>query len=98
MTRSRHDRRIAVEQTVRPRPIADLCIFAAAYFADRGPWLFIRGREYLRPRVQRHRARDHARAIIALRAVIQSPEPKAGGHLVTRGIYARLRHPIYTAT
>jgi len=30
--------------------------------------------------------------------VIQvAPEPRAGGHLVTSGIYTYLRHPIYTA-
>jgi protein-S-isoprenylcysteine O-methyltransferase Ste14 len=37
-------------------------------------------------------------AFSALRGVIQvAPEPKAGGHLVTTGIYHWLRHPIYTA-
>ncbi len=30
--------------------------------------------------------------------VIQiAPEPRADGQLVTRGVYSRLRHPIYTA-
>ena len=38
-----------------------------------------------------------AAAFVPLRKVIQvSPEPRAEGHLVTSGIYARLRHPIYT--
>jgi len=37
-------------------------------------------------------------AFFALRGVIQiAPEPKAGGHLVSSGIYRWLRHPIYTA-
>ncbi|PYR94384.1 MAG: hypothetical protein DMF84_05735 [Acidobacteria bacterium] len=37
-------------------------------------------------------------AFAAIRGVIQiAPEPRAGGHLVTGGIYSRLRHPIYTA-
>lgn len=37
-------------------------------------------------------------AFLSLRQVIQiNPEPKAGGHLVTSGIYRILRHPIYTA-
>ena len=37
-------------------------------------------------------------AFISLRQVIQvAPEPRAGGHLVTSGIYTHLRHPIYTA-
>lgn len=36
-------------------------------------------------------------AIVALRQVIQiAPEPRAGGHLVTRGLYKWFRHPIYT--
>jgi protein-S-isoprenylcysteine O-methyltransferase Ste14 len=68
-----------------------LCIFAAAYFADRGPWLFTSavasaaGLAFSAIGLAIMLA-----AIIALRAVIQvAPEPKAGGHLVTRGIYAR---------
>jgi protein-S-isoprenylcysteine O-methyltransferase Ste14 len=37
-------------------------------------------------------------AFSALRDVVQiAPDPKAGGHLVTTGIYRWLRHPIYTA-
>ncbi len=37
-------------------------------------------------------------AFVPLREVIQiAPEPKAGAHLVTTGIYRWLRHPIYTA-
>ncbi len=37
-------------------------------------------------------------AIVALRQVVQvAPEPRPGGHLVTSGVYAWLRHPIYTA-
>ena len=36
-------------------------------------------------------------ALAALRNVVQiAPEPRPGGHLVTSGIYSRLRHPIYT--
>ncbi|HZZ95145.1 MAG TPA: isoprenylcysteine carboxylmethyltransferase family protein [Usitatibacter sp.] len=36
-------------------------------------------------------------ALAAMGRVMQvSPEPKAGGHLVERGIYAYLRHPMYT--
>lgn len=36
-------------------------------------------------------------ALVPLRDVIQiEPAPKAGAHLVTAGIYARFRHPIYT--
>ena len=37
-------------------------------------------------------------ALASLRDVVQvAPEPRAGGHLVTRGVYSRFRHPIYTA-
>jgi protein-S-isoprenylcysteine O-methyltransferase Ste14 len=37
-------------------------------------------------------------ALASLRAVVQvAPEPRAGGHLVTDGVYSRFRHPIYTA-
>ena len=36
-------------------------------------------------------------AFVHLRDVIQvAPEPRADGHLVTSGVYAHLRHPIYT--
>lgn len=36
-------------------------------------------------------------AFVSLRAVIQvAPEPKAGGQLITSGLYQWLRHPIYT--
>ena len=36
-------------------------------------------------------------ALIAMGRVMQvSPQPKADGHLVTRGIYAWLRHPMYS--
>ena len=39
-----------------------------------------------------------AAALAAMGRVMQvSPEPKPGGHLVTRGVYRRLRHPMYTA-
>lgn len=35
--------------------------------------------------------------IVSLRQVLRvPPEPKAGGHLVTSGVYRRLRHPMYT--
>jgi protein-S-isoprenylcysteine O-methyltransferase Ste14 len=36
-------------------------------------------------------------ALVTMGRVMQvSPEPRADGHLVTRGIYAWLRHPMYT--
>lgn len=35
--------------------------------------------------------------IVSLRQVLRvPPEPKAGGHLVTSGVYRWLRHPMYT--
>ena len=38
-----------------------------------------------------------ASALWAMGRVMQvSPEPKADGHLITRGIYGWLRHPMYT--
>ena len=38
-----------------------------------------------------------ASALWAMGRVMQvSPEPKADGHLVTRGVYKWLRHPMYT--
>ena len=76
-----------------------LCIFAAAYFADRGAWLFTSAAASTVGLVlSAIGLAIMAAAIIALRQVIQiAPEPKEGGHLVTRGIYGWLRHPIYTA-
>jgi len=38
-----------------------------------------------------------AAALVTMGRVMQvSPQPKAGGHLVTRGIYGWLRHPMYS--
>lgn len=38
-----------------------------------------------------------AAALAAMGRVMQvSPEPKPDGHLVTRGVYARMRHPMYS--
>jgi len=77
---------------------AIFCVYAAAYLLVPGPVLFAGGA----PRV--------AGAVLCaaglllmlasvwtLRRVIQvAPEPRADAHLVTRGPYAALRHPIYT--
>ena len=39
-----------------------------------------------------------AAALAAMGRVMQvSPMPKEDGHLITRGVYGRLRHPMYTA-
>jgi len=73
-----------------------IAIFAIVFFFDPGPAMFISfaiagdilciaGLVLI------------AAAVVSLREVIQvPPEPKAGGHLVTSGVYRRLRHPIYT--
>ena len=73
-----------------------LAAFAIVYFAAPGPLLFasqaiagsvlaVAGLILM------------AAAFVSLREVIQvQPEPKADGHLVTSGLYARLRHPIYS--
>lgn len=38
-----------------------------------------------------------ALAFVALRSVIQiAPQPREGAHLITGGVYAKFRHPIYT--
>jgi len=76
-----------------------LCGFAAAYFVDRGPWLFTStAARAAGITLSLLGLLIMAAAIIALRAVIQiAPEPKEGVHLVTRGIYGWMRHPIYTA-
>ena len=76
-----------------------LCGFAAAYFVDRGPWLFTSiAARAAGITLSLLGLLIMAAAIIALRAVIQiAPEPNEGGHLVTRGIYGWMRHPIYTA-
>lgn len=37
-------------------------------------------------------------ALVSIRGSIQiAPEPRVDAHLVTTGVYSRLRHPIYTA-
>jgi len=37
-------------------------------------------------------------ALASIGGVIQiAPEPRSDGQLVTRGVYSRIRHPIYTA-
>jgi len=73
-----------------------IAIFAVVFFFEPGPAMFI----------SLAIAGDTlciaglvlmAAAVVSLREVIQvPPEPKAGGHLVTSGVYRRLRHPIYT--
>ena len=77
-----------------------LTLYAAAYFLDRTPPM-------LPPGTAWRTAGSVLCAlgvvllflgVIALRQVVQvAPEPRPGGHLVTTGVYAWLRHPIYTA-
>jgi protein-S-isoprenylcysteine O-methyltransferase Ste14 len=76
-----------------------LCAFAWAYIFNPGPRLL--DREITSTAGLLLSAVGLAllvSAIMSLRRVIQiEPEPRAGGHLVTRGVYRHLRHPIYTA-
>jgi protein-S-isoprenylcysteine O-methyltransferase Ste14 len=76
-----------------------LCVFAAAF-------MFAPGRPLFAPGIPAVIGLVLCAAGLALmvaafatiRGVIQiAPEPRAGGHLVTGGVYRRLRHPIYTA-
>lgn len=78
---------------------AAFCVFAVAVIFNRGPLLFAwanaRG---VGSALCILGVMIMAAAFVSLRNVIQiNPEPKAGGHLVTSGVYRRLRHPIYTA-
>lgn len=89
----RASRNYAVAQTFL------LSAFAGAFFLDTGPRLFPAGMP------------GTAGAVLcaiglllmlfafaSLGGSIQiAPQPKVGGQLVTRGVYGRLRHPIYTA-
>ena len=74
--------------------------FAVAYFFDRSSWIFAPGGLMggLGVALSVAGLLLMLAAFLALRGVIQiAPEPKAGGHLVTSGVYSMLRHPIYTA-
>ena len=76
------------------------CAFAAAFFLDAGPRLFPPGV-----------VSGAVSAVLCLAGVLLllaafgsiggaiqiAPEPRPGARLVTKGVYARLRHPIYTA-
>jgi protein-S-isoprenylcysteine O-methyltransferase Ste14 len=77
-----------------------LCIFAAAYFFDAGAPLIAPG--VLAAAVGAGFCSAGLvlmfMALVALRRAVQiAPEPRAGSQLVTRGVYGRMRHPIYTA-
>ena len=94
MSTHRTSRNYALVQTVL------FCAFAAAYFLDVGPRLFPPGG-----------MRGTIGAVLCMaglllmlsafgsigRAIQIAPEPKPGAQLVTKGVYRRLRHPIYTA-
>ena len=76
-----------------------LCAFAVIFFFLPGPLLFV-SRTALRAGtiVCVFALLLLLVSIVTLRRVIQvAPAPKAGGQLITAGIYNVLRHPIYTA-
>jgi protein-S-isoprenylcysteine O-methyltransferase Ste14 len=76
-----------------------LVLFAVVFFFVPGPLLFV-SRAALRAGtiVCLAALALLLTSIVTLRRVIQvAPAPKAGGHLVSAGIYKVLRHPIYTA-
>lgn len=89
---SRKSRLYAVGQTLL------IVVFAAAYFLDVGAmpappaWLAIGGDVVCILGLLLMAA-----GVASLRSAIQvAPEPKAGAHLVTSGVYRYLRHPMYT--
>src|SRR2546423_27275 len=94
--------RTSIERKSRNYGIAQtvvLCGFAGAFSFDAGPRLFDRGiTDTIGLVLCAGGLVVMMVAFATIRGVIQiAPEPRAGGHLVTRGIYSRLRHPIYTA-
>jgi protein-S-isoprenylcysteine O-methyltransferase Ste14 len=90
---SRRSRQYAVAQSV-----LIIAFAATALFVREPPLLTSRFAEGLGQALCVAGVTLMAFAFAALRGVIQvAPEPKAGGHLVTTGIYRWLRHPIYTA-
>ena len=76
-----------------------LCGFSAIFFFAAGPRVFTSATASLAGAVLCAGGLAlMLSAVVSLRAVIQvAPEPRPGGHLVTRGVYGRLRHPIYSA-
>ena len=76
-----------------------LCGFTAIFFFAAGPRVFTSATASLAGAVLCAGGLAlMLTAVVSLRAVIQvAPEPRPGGHLITRGVYGRLRHPIYTA-
>ena len=89
----RASRNYAVAQTLL------LFVFAGAFFLDSGPRLFTAGMLGTVGAVLC--AVGLVLMLLAFASLggsIQiAPQPRIDGHLVTRGVYRRLRHPIYTA-
>lgn len=76
-----------------------LFAFAAAFFLDTGPHLYTAGTPGTVGTVLcAVGLLLMLLAFASIRWSIQiAPEPRVGAQLVTRGVYKRLRHPIYTA-
>jgi protein-S-isoprenylcysteine O-methyltransferase Ste14 len=94
MTSERASRNFGIAQTVL------LFAFAAVFFLDDGARLFSPGgaASAIGTALCVVGLLLMLAAFISLRAVIQvEPEPRRDGHLVMNGVYAVLRHPIYTA-
>jgi protein-S-isoprenylcysteine O-methyltransferase Ste14 len=89
----RTSRNYAVAQTLL------LFAFAGAFFMDTGPRLFTAGTPGTVGAVLCSVGLLlMLLAFVSIGGSIQiAPEPRVGGQLVTRGVYRRLRHPIYTA-
>jgi protein-S-isoprenylcysteine O-methyltransferase Ste14 len=77
-----------------------VCVFGATYFLDRGPRIIAPHglAEVIGAALCAAGLVLMLFAFVSLgRAVQIAPDPRPDAHLVTRGIYARLRHPMYTA-
>ena len=92
MTTSAQERNYAVAQSVL------FCLFAVAVIFGPGPVLFVSELSGIVGNILCGAGLALMfLAIVALRKVIQvEPEPKAGGRLITTGLYRWFRHPIYS--
>jgi len=89
----RTSRRYAAAQT------AILCAFTTVLLFDRAPFLFESSAARIAGGILSAAGLLLMfAALVSLRRAVQiAPEPRADAELVTSGVYARFRHPIYTA-